>query len=58
MTHTINKNNTERQVNEPCSAANPLLGKLPVCPDPIFSTIVGIELINDVEFQEFVGMVL
>jgi hypothetical protein len=56
--HTINKNNIERQVNEPCSAANPLSGKLPVCPDPIFSTIIAIELINDVEFQEFVGMVL
>jgi len=46
----------DRQVNEPCSAANPLLGKLPVCSDPILSTIVANELINDAEFQEFVGM--
>jgi hypothetical protein len=47
-----------RGVHDPSSGANLALGNLPVRPDLILSSIVLIGLINDVEFQRFVGLMV
>jgi hypothetical protein len=47
-----------RRVHDPSSETNLALGKLPVCLGRILSSIVLIALINEVEFQGFVGLMV